>query len=403
MRKCSDCGVKKIMKILKQLVLLFTLLSFTLVQAQQDGVALGSFTLFPTLGVSFGYDDNVLYTNDDVLKLSSNYFVLSPGLRLEAEGEKVDFLAQYDYNKTFYNAESRYDFDMHHLLGSLGYNNSSRSKLRFSAEYYNGSDRIGTANQQGNIIGLDLDPDEWHSFGLSGKWHYGGVGAKGSIDLELGTVARDYDNNRLLTATRDRDADYFGITYSHDITAKTNLLAQFKRTNIDYEIASLDSTETRLMLGVEWQMSGKTSARALVGYLEKDFESNVHDDFSGVAVEAGLTWSPRSYSIFDLTLNRETDETNGNGSYVVRNTADLGWTHFWKNRFSTTANVGYSDEDYKGSFRNDNLNYYGLSAKYQFSEYIMSGLGFKHNDRNSSFDEFSYKDNSFLLTVELSK
>ena len=157
------------------------------------------------------------------------------------------------------------------------------------------------------------------------------------------------------------------------------------------------------MLGAEWNVTGKTTARALVGYLSKDFKEPAHNDFSGVAVEAGVTWSPRSYSVFDLTLARETDETNGNGSYVLRNSADLGWTHYWVDRFSTTANIGYSDEKYKGSLRDDSLNYYGLSAKYQFSDWLMSGLGYRHSDRSSSLEDFEYKDNSILFTLELSK
>ncbi len=373
------------------------------VQAQQGGIQVGSATLFPTVGLSYGYDDNVFYTGDEQNELSSNFSVFSPGIRLEAEGEKTDFLAQYDYNKTSYNGASEYDFDMHHVLASLGYNASSRSRADISAEYFNGSDRIGTANRQGDFINLDLDPDEWHSFGLGAKWHYGGIGAKGAIDLEVGTIDRQYDNNRLITSTRDRETLYFGATYSHTVSPKTNLLAQFKRTKINYDTATLDNSETRLMLGAEWKATGKTSARALVGYLSKDFVEPQHPAFNGLAVEVGASWSPKSYSMFDLTLARETDETNGNGSFVVRNTVDVGWTHFWKDRFSTTANVGTSSEDYRGSLRDDTVNYYGLSAKYQFRDWLMSGLGYKHINRDSSLDAFSYNDNSLLFSIELSK
>ncbi len=389
------------MKKLVRFILFVSLIGVA--HAQQEGIQVGSATLFPTVGLSFGYDDNVFYTSDEQNELSSNFTVFSPGIRLEAEGERTDFLAQYDYNKTSYNGASEYDFEMHHVLASLGYNASSRSRVGISTEYFNGSDRIGTANRQGDFINLGLAPDEWNSFGLGAKWHYGGIGAKGAIDLEVGTINRQYTNNREFTSTRDRRTNYLGATYSHTISPKTNFLTQFKRTNIDYDTATLDNSETRLMLGAEWKATGKTSARALVGYLTKDFVDPQHGDFNGLAVEAGATWSPKSYSIFDLTLARETDETNGNGSYVVRNSADIGWTHFWKDRFSTTANLGLSKEDYRGSLRNDDVNYYGLSAKYQFRDWLMSGLGYKHINRDSTLNDFSYKDNSLLLSIELSK
>lgn len=373
------------------------------VYAQQDGLQLGSFNVFPTLGLSYGYDDNVSYLFDANRAVSSNFFVFSPGVRVEAEGEKVSFLGQYDYSRTAFNADSRYNFDRQQLLFKLGYFVSNRSQLEASVEYIDGSDRIGTGNQQGGLIDLNLDPDQWHSFGVGGKWHYGGVGAKGALDFDLGYVDRQYDNNEQFTATRNRQTRYFGVTYSHRVSPKTSLLAQFKRTAIDYDVASLDNDETRYMFGAQWQATGKTSARALVGYLTKDFDDPQHDDFSGLAIETGLTWSPKSYSIFDLSLTRETDETNGNGSYVIRNTADLGWTHFWRDRFSTTANVGVSDETYKDSLRSDDLKFYGVSAKYQFSDWLVSGLGYQHSDRNSTINEFEYKDNSVLFTLELSK
>lgn len=373
------------------------------VYAQQDGLQLGSFNVFPTLGLSYGYDDNVSYLFDANRAVSSNFFVFSPGVRVEAEGEKVSFLGQYDYSRTAFNADSRYNFDRQQLLFKLGYFVSNRSQLEASVEYIDGSDRIGTGNQQGGLIDLNLDPDQWHSFGVGGKWHYGGVGAKGALDFDLGYVDRQYDNNEQFTATRNRQTRYFGVTYSHRVSPKTSLLAQFKRTAIDYDVASLDNDETRYMFGAQWQATGKTSARALVGYLTKDFDDPQHDDFSGLAIETGLTWSPKSYSIFDLSLTRETDETNGNGSYVIRNTADLGWTHFWRDRFSTTANVGVSDEAYKDSLRSDDLTFYGVSAKYQFSDWLVSGLGYQHSDRNSTINEFEYKDNSVLFTLELSK
>ncbi len=402
-RMLDSWGLEFNMKMkIKQFSLLLGVFTIN-VQAQQDGIPMGTFTLFPTVGLSYGYDDNFSYTNSEDFRLSSSFATISPGVRLHKEGERFDFLAQYDFNKTFVNSDSRYNFYMNHLLGSLGYTASRRSNFHVSAEYYFGLDRIGTANQQGNLLNLGLDPDEWHSFGVNGKWHYGGIGAKGAIDMELGFINREYDNNQQYTASRARDTQYYGITYSHNISPKTNLLAQYKYTDIDYTIATLDSVERRYMFGAEWQITGKTGLRALIGNLSKDFKDPSHANFNGIALEAGMTWSPRSYSIFDLTLSRETDETNGNGSYVIRNSADLGWTHFWKDKISTTANIGFSDEVYDGSFRDDKVNFYGLSLKYQMSRYVVFGLGYRNLERGSSFDEFTYNDNSYLLTIEVSK
>ncbi|MCF6300656.1 MAG: outer membrane beta-barrel protein, partial [Proteobacteria bacterium] len=253
------------------------------------------------------------------------------------------------------------------------------------------------------FIDLGLDPDEWISFGMSGGFNLGGVGAKGSLGLELGFVDRQYQNNREFTAGRDREARYVGLTYSHQIRPKTKLLAHVKSTDIDYVWANLDSTETRLMVGAAWEITGKTEARLLVGRVEKDFDDPVHDDFSGLGWEVGMTWSPKSYSIFDLSTSRETDETNGNGSYVLRQNVDLGWTHFWRERFNTTANIGFSDENYEQNLRDDNIDYMGISAKYQMKQWLLFGLGYTRYSRSSTVNEFEYNEGMFLFTIEASR
>ena len=387
------------MKILYILLLLFA----NLASAQQDGMQFGAFTVFPTLGVSYGYDDNILFTNDDLLIESSNFSVISPGIRLETEGEKASLLLQYDYNKTLFSSNSNNNFEMHHGLASLGYQKSSKTRFEISAEVYDGSDRRGTRNQQGDLLRLNLDPDEWNSFGLVGKWHYGGIGAKGSVDLALGFVDKNYENNRLFTFTRDRETRFFEATYGHRVSPKTQLLAQARLTRINYDSANLDNDERRLMVGGEWEATGKTTARALVGYLTKSFRDGQSQGFTGLAAEVGLLYKVRSYSVVDITLNRETDETNGNGDFVLRNSLDIGWTHNWKKRLTTTLNAGRSDEDYRNNFRDDNFNHYGVSANYQFNEWLISGVSYRHMNRDSSFEEFGYDDNSVMLTLEVSK
>ncbi len=387
------------MKCLVMGVLLFT---GTVVLAQQEGVPIGSFTLFPSIGVSIGYGSNI--TRDDNNEVDSLVTVISPGFRLVKSGEKSEFLFQYDYEKTMYDDASENDFDSHHVLVDYSHRVSSRTNFGVSAEYHDSADRRGTGTQQGPVLDLGLAPDEWHSFGLGANLHYGGVGAKGSLDFEAGTLDRTYDNNRELTIFRDREVNYFGVTYGHQIRPKTRLMLHAKRTDIDFDVADLDSTELRLMLGAEWQVTGKTETRFLVGHLEKDFDSPARDDFSGLAWELGMTWQPRSHSIVDLSTSRETDETNNDGSFVLRRNVDLGWTHYWGgSRFNTTASVGFSKEDYREDVRDDDIDYFGLSAKYQFRKWLLFGLGYQKYQRDSNVSVYDYDDDLILLTIEASR
>ncbi len=367
-------------------------------KAEETGMALGDFVLYPTFGFSIGHTDNVYRANTDTV--SSLYTNLAPGLRLERSGEQVDVALQYDYNRTNFADSPRDNFDSHHALATVGYQHSRRARFKASAEYYNASDRRGTGNQQGDLLPLGLDPDQWHSLGLSAGMHYGSVGARGYVDVDLGAIRRQYDNNRLYTRGRDRKTRYLGVTYGHRIKPKTSLLVEARHTLIDYDVATLDNTENRLMLGLDWQATGKTSLRALAGYLAKSFDDPLRADYAGIGWELGATWHARSYSVFDLSTSRETDETDGNGSFILRQNVDFGWTHHWNRRFSTGLNLGLASYEYRQSLRDDDLTSAGISVNYQWHPKVLMGLAFKRYQRNSSEPFFEFDENTWLLSLE---
>ncbi len=366
--------------------------------ADESGLALGGFVLLPTMGVSLGYTDNVFRSKTDAL--GSLYLSLAPGLRLEKTGEQVDVAVQYDYERTNFIDSPRDNYDSHHALASLGYQPSRRARFKASVEYYNASDRRGTGNQQGDLLPLGLEPDQWHSLGVGAGVHYGAVGARGYVDADFGRIRRQYDNNREFTRGRDRATNYLGLTYGHRIRPKTALLIQARHTVIDYDTASLDNTENRLMLGIDWQATGKTTLRALAGYLAKSFDDPAREDYSGAGWELGATWHVRSYSVLDLSASRETDETDGNGAFVLRHNVDLGWNHHWTRRFSTGVDLGVGRYDYRQSARADDLFSGGISLNYQWRPKVLLGMAFKRYHRTSSESFFEFDENTWLLTLE---
>ncbi len=361
-------------------------------------MVLGSFVLYPTLGFSIGETNNVFRSALD--PVSSRYTSIAPGLRLERSGERVDVVLQYDYESTRFTDSPRDNFDSRHALTSMVYQYSRRARFNAALEYFNATDRRGTGNQQGDLLSLGLDPDRWRSLGFSAGMHYGSTGAKGYVEAEIGGVRRQYVNNREFTRGRDRQTRYLGLTYGHRIKPKTTVLAHAKRTRIDYDSASLDNVESRLMVGVDWQATGKTTLRALAGYLDKHFDDPARDGYTGTGWEVGLTWHARSYSVFDLSATRETDETDGNGSYILRQNVDLNWNHHWTRRFSTGLNVGRASYTYRQSARDDTLTTTGGSLNYQWRPKVLLGVAFKRYRRDSSETFFMFDENTWLVTIE---
>ena len=136
---------------------------------------------------------------------------------------------------------------------------------------------------------------------------------------------------------------------------KTSALVRAEYGTFDYDESTLDGDETHLFVGVDLDATARTSGRVMVGRATKHFDDPTRSEFSGTSWRAGVTWKPRSYSIFDLSTGRDADETNGFGDYILRQDITLGWAHNWNERFRTTVDGGFATEEHRPREREDAL------------------------------------------------
>ncbi len=374
-------------------------LGSTAVWADGDGVPFGSMTAYPAVGLTVGSDDNLLRTSSN--EVDSFVTRLSPGVRVEHDGGATRFQASYEIEAAWYESSGSDDYVDHNLKAQLSHEPTDRSKLDVAAEFESGHDGRGTGSRQGNLAYLDLDPDEYSRWGADGKYRFGGLGAKGAIELAAGFDAKEYDNNRSYTEQFDRDSNFFGGTFFWQIQPKTSLLFEAKQTNVDYDSNSVrDSDETRFMIGATWDATAKTTGTVKVGKLEKDFDDGLVQDFDGESWEVGVAFRPRTYSVIDLSSVRETNESDGFGDYVLYQDFELGWSHEWSNRFNTAVDFTVGSADHKGSARDDDFSGLGVSASYKFRPWLDIGAGYNYFDRDSNDSEYSYTRNLFLISLE---
>jgi hypothetical protein len=365
-----------------------------------DGLAVGPLRVLPSIGLSIGYDDNLSMTSRD--EESSAFWRVSPGVRVEGGSERNRVRATLDAEVGRYTSSSVDDYEDYGADLAWLYSPLLRHAFVLDAGRRFGHDARGTAAREGDLGLLDLDVDRFRRDDLGGRYRFGAPGARGRVELEARVGGVDYLNNRELTAFRDRDDTKLGGAFFWRVAPKTSAELRIEREEYDYELATLDSTEDRVLVGVEFDATARTTGSVLVGRATKDFDDPTRSDFSGSTWRANVEWRPRSYSIFSVSTGGEADETNGFGDYILRRDLTFGWTHNWSARFRTSVDAGLADEEQRPTDRTDRVRYVGAAADYAFRRWLRGGASWRMYDRASDVDEFDYRRNVLLLSLEAS-
>lgn len=375
--------------------------SCSVAHAQSDsgpaGIPVGPMVAYPGLDIAHGRDNNLFLSNAN--RKGSAYTTVSPYVKLEGKTGPHSFDVTARLTEGRYHDSREDDYTDWSLTGNAGLVFSGRAKLRLRAEHTYGHDPRGSTDRPaGN------SPDEYTNTGIDGVFSYGAEGAKGRIEIDAGAFSREYQNNRANTAASDRDTRVLGGTFFWRVAPKTELLAGTQFRDIDYQLATstLSSTEQRFFIGAKWEATAKTSGTVKFGRLAKRFDSGARADFStNTSWEAGIRWSPLTYSVFDLATSKSTGESSGVGDFLLTKNHTLTWTHAWNSRFSTAVNGGLRYDDFEGTGggRRDKTTTLGAKATYQWQRWLKFGAEYTRSDRNSNGAALDYDRDLFMLFI----
>jgi hypothetical protein len=161
------------------------------------------------------------------------------------------------------------------------------------------------------------------------------------------------------------------------------------------------STENYYFGGLKWEATAATTGMIRLGYLQKNFDSSAIKDYSSFAWDAGIRWSPLTYSVFDFITSKRTQESTGVGSAIASSNYGVTWNHAWSSRLRTQALASYRKDDFIDSSpdRLDKTAAFGAKVSYDFRRWLIFGAEYTHTDRNSNQTIYDYKRNLYLLTV----
>lgn len=355
----------------------------------QEGV-----NLYPSVGFSFGRDDNLFLTNTN--RKSSNIYTLAPALKLQARRSETILTVDLRSKSGRYAQSRADDYTDYHLGGTGEFIFSSRMGLRLGAEYNRGHDPRGSTDR-----GISGVPDEFRNSGVNGLFAFGGNEARGRFEFEASSYNKRYTNNRATTFGSDRDTDAFAGRFFFRVSPKTSFLVEARNAKLDYKSSTsiLDSTERFFLAGVTWDATASTSGTVKVGQIRKDFVSSRLADFSGTGWDAAVQWAPTTYSRFGFNTEKAFGESTGLGDFILSKRYGVNWTHDWNSRFTSVAYVTRANDDFSNAGRSDTTDTIGLKLNYKVRRWLMLGGELSNADRDSNSPNFRYKKNIYLFTV----
>ncbi len=359
------------------------------------GVRAGPFTISPVVSAAAGHDDNVGLRSTN--KNSSAFYNLAPGVIVALPGPAQRYSASYFGNYGRYTSSSKDNYDDHAV--GLDANNEWSTRLRTLLRYdFNrGHDPRGAT---ASATAADA-PDRWDTNALNGTAVYGAKGAQGNIEVDAGWGNRRYLTNRDITAAKDYQHKDLGGTFYYRVAPATQALFQVRGSRIDYDTnTSLNSTESRYLVGVRWDATAKTQGTAKVGYMKKKFSDSTRQDLSNPSYEAGVIWSPLTYSVFNLNAGRTFSEQTSGGDAILTDSVSLLWNHDWSSRVRSTALLARARDVHEGIDRSDTRDNLGLKASYAFRRWLRLGGEVRQEKRDSNVPNVDYTRNLMLFTFD---
>ena len=366
-------------------------------EAARGGIQVGDSPLYlmPYFGFAVGRDDNLFFSN--VNEKSSTVLVFSPGLTLDVRGRNSAFQLRYQGQAGRYPQSDADNYVDHTARAVFDVAFDRRNFLRVGVDAIRSHDPRGSTDRA--VAGR---PDIYHQVTPHATYAFGTPGAPGRVEVYASDLTRRYQNNRGTTQVSDRDVTEYGGAVYVRLAPKTYALAEVRNTDIDYRLPSvpLSGEERRYYGGISWDATAATTGTLKAGRLERKFDSGGEDTAS--SWEGIVSWSPRTYSQFDLYTSRQTNESTGVGRFILSSIGGLAWNHAWSSVLSTGVDLKFQKDNYRGFDRRDELRTVGLRAGYKFRRWLTLGAEYTYTNRDSNIQTFDYDRNLYLLTATAS-
>lgn len=307
--------------------------------AQQRGapIQIGESDLFPSAEISFLSNSNAFLTPDN--ETDTTAVAVSPRVEWLARRRLLDLSLVYQGDYAAY-SEDNLDYDDHLLNFTANAELGARQRLNASVEVSREHEVLGTLITRGEAD-ENTEQVEFTNLEAQASFAYGARSAKGNIEVGLRLANQDFTNQEALTDGRDfTEIAPFGL-FSYRLSSDSRLLLEGRINDLNFDDDVRDRTDVSALVGITLGENRKTSGTARIGYTQASFDQDGRGDENAAIADVLLTWRPKDFSTFDLTLRREFDNSDATAvqDLTVEDLVRLDWVHDWSSRVRTDAFV----------------------------------------------------------------
>ncbi len=368
---------------------------------QPVGVAMGSgFTFLPNVETSVERNDNI-YSQDSGA-VSSTITRVAPSFALQGDIGQLKLDTSYKLEQGIYDKNSADDYIDQNLAFGGDYELNARNQLNVDASYNVGHDARGSA--KGAEDSVSIKPDEFNEVTAGVAYTFGSESAPFNLDLSAETYQKQYDNNVDTTKGREYDKVNLAAKLSYTVSSATDVLLKITNTDINYDDVSSarrEGTESTILVGASWDISGATTGEFKIGLSEREFDLAGIDTETNLNWEGNLTWEPLTYSTVSITTSQASAESAGAGNFIDSSFTLVSWSHEYTNFVSAGINASYGEDNYENNVRNDINTVYGIEATYSPSNFLDLTASWDLDSRNSNVADLDSEKNIFSLGVTL--
>ncbi|MBB3330465.1 hypothetical protein BDK63_001331 [Halomonas campaniensis] len=355
------------------------------------------------VGVSVAneYNDNVFYEREN--RRSDTVTLVSPFAELVGSGERHEVRLRGDAQRGKYHefgsenytdwrlaSEGRFAYSQ---AGSLfgGVSLARGHEERSSPDDVNGEeptryDRVGA------FVGVN------HTFGritsrVGGTWE--------SLDFDNVPAA---GGTTILQDDRDRQMTTIGGRFGYRLSDRLEPFVQAAVDVRDYDdpgAIDRDSEGYNAGAGLIYRPRTDLHAELMGGWMEQDYDDPGLDDISTFDAGAELRWQPEGLpNRLIARLDRTIEETTIEGaSGNVRTGVSAQLTTAIRPDLTLSARASYSDHDYRGTARNDNLLGLGMGLRHYLNPHLFVGVDYDFLQRDSSEPAEDFDNNRLMVSL----
>jgi exopolysaccharide biosynthesis operon protein EpsL len=366
-------------------------------------------TFRPFVSYTRYYDSNLYRLAESektlVPQLSDQYGVLSAGLNVDWQPGRQRVTASAARSQVRFSRNSNLDYDGsdyqlkwnwrlgNHWTGQVGATESiTQSSL---------SDQLGLPINNQITRENQFASAEWQ---FHPRWNVG-----------VRAAAVSSTNSTAVRAPLDYEDTSVSATLGYTTPKGSKLRGQFRQVDGEYpnrlpsSVVDRTYTQSEFNLLGDWNMTGKLTTRARIGYVKRENDTLAQRDFSGLAGRLSADYSPTGKTLLTWALYREIANSNDlNATYQLNSGTSLGAVWLATSKITLRANAAFENRSFEGDTglvipglvqRDEDTLSGSLSLSYAPVRMATIDLGLQAGRRDSNVSANDYTFHSIFVSV----